>query len=70
MTIFLLGQIAVSIILIVLILLQQRGTALGSVFGGGSEFYGTLRGAQQKIFQATVILGAVFIALSLLNIIL
>ena len=66
----LLTQILVSIILIVLILLQQRGTALGSAFGGSGGFYGTLRGVQKKIFWSTMVFGVLFIALALLNLIL
>lgn len=64
------SQIIVAIFLIVSILLQQRGTALGSAFGGSGEFYGTRRGLQRKIFWLTVVLGALFIILALLNLIL
>jgi len=61
------AQIIVSIALIVLILFQQRGTALGSAFGGeGGGFYATRRGLQKKIFWATIVLGGVFIILSIL----
>jgi len=61
------AQIIVSIALIVLILFQQRGTALGSAFGGeGGVFYATRRGLQKKIFWATIVLGGVFIILSIL----
>lgn len=63
-----LAQIIVSSLLILFILLQQRGTALGSIFGGG-EFFATRRGAEQKIFWVTSILGALFILLALLNLI-
>jgi len=63
------AQVIVSIVLIVLILLQQRGTALGSAFGQESGFYATRRGVQQKIFWATVVFGTAFIVLSLLNLI-
>jgi protein translocase SecG subunit len=62
-----LAQIVVSILLVVLILLQQRGTALGSSFGQEGGFYATRRGIQQKILWATVVCGALFIILSLLN---
>ena len=69
-----LAQIIVAILLIITILLQQRGTALGSAFGGGGgggggggEFYGTRRGIQNKIYWASAILGALFIILSLIN---
>jgi len=64
------GQIVVAILLIIFILLQQRGTALGSAFGQEGGFYGTRRGIQKKIFWATVVLGTLFIILALLNLIL
>ena len=63
------AQIVVAVFLIVFILLQQRGTALGSAFGGGGGFYATRRGIQKKIFWVTVVLGALFIILALLNLI-
>ena len=63
------SQIAVSIFLIVFILLQQRGTALGSAFGGEGGFYGTRRGVQKKVFWGTIVLGFLFIILALLNLV-
>jgi len=63
------AQIVTSIILMVLILLQQRGTALGSAFGQEGGYYATRRGVQKKIFWATVVFGAAFIVLALLNLI-
>ena len=68
--ILLVAQLLVSVILIVLILIQQRGTALGSAFGQESGFYGTLRGVQKKIFWLTVVFGALFIILAVANLIL
>jgi protein translocase SecG subunit len=63
------AQIVISLLLIASILLQQRGTALGSAFGGGGEFYGARRGLQKKLLWLTIILGALFIALALANLI-
>ncbi|MBZ1345034.1 MAG: preprotein translocase subunit SecG [Candidatus Nealsonbacteria bacterium] len=63
-------QIGVAVFLIIFILLQQRGSGLGSVFGGGGGSYSTKRGIQKKIFWATIILGGLFIILALLNLIL
>lgn len=63
-------QVFVAIILIVLILLQQRGTALGAGFGGDSGFYATRRGIQQKIFLATIVFGTLFILLALFSLVL
>ena len=62
-----LAQIIISVILVVLILLQQRGTALGSAFGQEGGFYATRRGIQKKILWATIVCGVLFIILALLN---
>lgn len=62
-------QIALPILLIGSILLQQKGTALGGAFGGSGESYMTRRGLEQKIFVASIILSALFILVSLLNLI-
>ncbi|KKS89979.1 MAG: Preprotein translocase, SecG subunit [Parcubacteria group bacterium GW2011_GWF2_43_11] len=68
--ILIIAQLVVSVVLIALILLQQRGTALGSAFGQESGFYGTLRGVQKKIFWATVVTGALFLILAVANLVL
>ena len=61
-------QLAISVILIVLIAIQQRGAALGAGFGGGGEVYSTKRGAQKKIYYATIAVTTVFLVLGVLNI--
>lgn len=63
------SQITISIILTILILLQQRGTALGSAFGGSGESYLSRRGAEKKIFWLTIIFAILLIASSILNLI-
>jgi len=69
-TFLLIAQIIVSIILIILVLLQQRGTALGSAFGGeGGSFYSTRRGIQKKIFWGTIIFATLFIILAILKLV-
>jgi protein translocase SecG subunit len=69
-TILFYTQLAVSVILIALIAIQQRGTALGAGFGGGGEAYSTKRGAQKKIYYATIAVATVFLILGVLNILL
>ncbi len=64
------GQIVIAGLLIAAILLQQRGQALGTAFGGGGEFYSTRRGLQKRLHQATIVLGALFILLAVLNLVL
>jgi protein translocase SecG subunit len=62
------AQITISVILIILILLQERSSGLSGVFGGGeSEFYAKRRGLERLIFIATIVLIVIFAVLSLLN---
>ncbi len=63
-------QLAVSILLIVAILLQNRGAGLGSAFGGSGGVYLTKRGLEKKLFLATIVLAVIFFSLSFLGIIL
>ena len=63
------AQIAASIILIILIAIQQRGTALGSAFGGSGEFYSARRGIQKKLYYGTIAVAALFIILSILGLV-
>lgn len=61
------AQIAVSITLIILIAVQQRGAALGGAFGGSGEFYTSRRGIQKNIYYATIVAAALFILLGVAN---
>ncbi|MEK7478552.1 MAG: preprotein translocase subunit SecG [Patescibacteria group bacterium] len=58
-------QIIVSILLIIVILLQERSSGLSGVFGGNSEFYHTRRGLEKIIFWSTIVLVIAFAGLSL-----
>jgi len=60
------AQILIGILLIVLALLQQRGGGMGVLGGISSQFYGTRRGLEKTIFVFTIILGGLFIALSII----
>ena len=64
------AQIIIAILLVAFILLQQRGTALGSLFGSDGGSYATRRGVQKHLLVATVGIGILFIALSLLRFVL
>lgn len=61
-------QIVLSFLLVVGILLQQRGAGLSSTFGGAGVGYSTKRGAEKVIFQVTVVIAILFIATSILAI--
>ncbi len=60
------AQIIIGVLLIILVLLQQRGGGMGVLGGISSQFYGTRRGLEKTIFVFTIILGGLFIALSII----
>lgn len=64
------AQVLISILLIIAILLQQRGTGLSAAFGGDGNIYRTKRGLEKIIFIATIVLSALFFGVALLSIIL
>ncbi len=55
-----------GIAIVILVLLQQRGSGLGSAFGQEGGAYATRRGAQETIYWLTIVCGAVFIGSALL----
>lgn len=66
-TLFNVIQIASSVLLIVVILLQQKGSGLSGVFGGSSNIYSTKRGFDKILHYATIILACIFFGVSLLR---
>jgi len=63
-------QIVISLALIVTILLQQRGAGGGSLFGGGGgsdTSYYTKRGFEKVLFITSIVLAALFLISSFLN---
>jgi preprotein translocase subunit SecG len=54
-----------GVLMIICILLQQRGASLGAGFGSSGELYTTRRGLDKSLFDATIVLAVVF-ALSIL----
>lgn len=60
-------HIIISLILVGLILIQQRGGGLSGALGGMGEFYGTRRGLEKMIFWATVGAAALFISAAILS---
>ncbi len=51
-----------AVLLIVAILLQQKGAGMGAAFGGSGSVYTTRRGLDRTLFQATIVLSVVFFA--------
>jgi len=57
-------QIIISVLLVISILLQNRGAGLSETFGGGGgggNVYQTKRGFDKFLFAATVVLAILFL---------
>lgn len=61
------AEILVSIGLIAAILLQSRGAGLGATFGGESSAYRSRRGVEKTLFQFTIVMAGLFVAVCLIS---
>jgi preprotein translocase subunit SecG len=60
------AQMILSVALVIILLLQVRGGGLGGIFGQPDTVYRTKRGVEKTLFQFTIIVVVLFIAISLL----
>lgn len=67
-----LAQMLISIILVIVVLLQARGGDIGAAFGGGGggggSSFRTRRGLEKTLFQLTIVLSMVFLAMSAVSV--
>ena len=50
-----------AILMVLSILLQQRGASLGAGFGSSGELFTTRRGIDKSLFDVTVVLAVIFV---------
>lgn len=62
-------QIAISVLLVIAILLQQQGSGLGAAFGGEGNTFRTKRGLEKTLQTATIVLAILFLGSGLANLI-
>ncbi len=62
-------QLILAVVLIMVVLLQTKGSTMGGLFGGGdsSSVYRTRRGFEKRLFQFTIALSVLFFLIALLN---
>ncbi|HUY69781.1 MAG TPA: preprotein translocase subunit SecG [Candidatus Tyrphobacter sp.] len=62
--------IAISIVLVALVLIQNRGDDAGTLFGGaGAGYYQQRRGIEKLLFNSTIAFIAVFVIVTVVNLI-
>lgn len=54
-------MIGSGLLMVLCILLQQRGATLGAGFGSSGELYTTRRGVDKNLFEATIVLAVIFV---------
>ena len=59
-----LAQILISAILIVLVLLQVRGTGFGAALGGQDASFRTKRGMERSLHRLTIVMVVVFLSIA------
>jgi preprotein translocase subunit SecG len=62
--------VGAAILMVLAILLQQRGASLGAGFGSSGELYTTRRGLDKNLFEATIVLTVVFVLSILIGLLL
>jgi preprotein translocase subunit SecG len=56
-----------AILLIITILLQERGTTLGGAFGGEGNVYRGRRGIEKVLFIVTIVFAGIFVGSAIVN---
>ena len=54
-------MIGSAVLMVLSILLQQRGATLGAGFGSSGELYTTRRGVDKNLFEVTIVFAVIFI---------
>ena len=62
-------QIVVATLIVVAILMQNKGSGAGAVFGGGGGVTHTRRGAEKWLHYSTIALVTIFVALGIISLI-
>jgi protein translocase SecG subunit len=63
-------QIIISVLMMMAILFQNKGTAVSGIFGGnGGNVYSTKRGFDKFLVGATIVLAVIFFGLSLFSLV-
>ena len=68
-TYFNIAQIVISLVLIVIILTQAKGSGFSGTFSSDSSIFRTRRGVEKTLFQATIALVVIFVIVSILSVV-
>lgn len=58
-------QLIFAVLLVLTILLQQKGGGLGNIFGGTGNIYSTKRGIDKILHYSTIVFAIIFCGISI-----
>jgi preprotein translocase subunit SecG len=64
---FNIALIIIAVALMLSILFQVKGGGLGGIFGQADTVYRTRRGIEKTLFQMTIVLAVLFVAISIVS---
>lgn len=62
--ILMISMAIISVSMVIVILMQKRGSGVGAVFGGASGAYRSKRGAEKILHYVTIVLALLFASVS------
>ena len=68
-TYFNIAEIIISVVLVVVLLLQSRGSGFNGTFNSDTSVFRTRRGVEKTLFQLTIVLVLVFVIVSILSVV-
>lgn len=57
-------QITLGVLLIILVLMQNRSSGMGSSFGSGGMSYHSKRGLESMLLKVTIVISILFVTIS------
>jgi preprotein translocase subunit SecG len=66
--IFKILQVVFAVLLVILVLMQQRGSGLGMAFGGEGNVYRSRRGIEKFLFYMTIVVATLFCVTALFSV--
>ncbi|RME81299.1 MAG: preprotein translocase subunit SecG [Caldilineae bacterium] len=67
-TLILIAQAILGIVLTILVVMQTQNSGAGGMFGSDTTVYRTRRGLEKTLFQATIVVSALFFILALVTV--
>jgi len=59
------ADIIVMVVMIIVIVMQNKSSGLSNVFGGAGNIVQTRRGFEKWLFYATIVIGIIFVVINI-----